>query len=77
MSERPDLEFYSSGFCYGSVCVPAEWTPDQVVEAANKLNPTGIDSPWALSSEPTFKGGQPNPCPCHQSKGRSHWLLCC
>jgi hypothetical protein len=61
---------YSMGLCYASVCAPLNMTGDEVAAEVNAecsasvFASTGkdIDIPkWAVSSDPTFKGGQPKP----------------
>jgi hypothetical protein len=49
-----------------------------MVEAeVNRTHPTGISSPWRLSENETFKGGENNPCVCEHDQTRLHWLLNC
>jgi hypothetical protein len=69
---------YQTGLSYCSVCAPNRYTAEMVAEAVNKEMPTGIDHPWKVSAEETFKTGESNPCPCNDSAAdRQHWLLVC
>jgi hypothetical protein len=68
---------YSRGIVHCSVCVPAEWSPSRVEAEVNRDNPTGLDSPWTISTELMFKSGQSNPCPCETAKGHLHYLMVC
>lgn len=72
-----DIQVYSSGLCYCSVCAPKEMEAAEVAEATNGANPTGLDHGWSVSSDPTFRSGQSNPCACEQDNSRRHWLLNC
>jgi hypothetical protein len=47
--------------------------------ATNRLNmeiPTGINR-WAISTDPAFAGGEPNPSPCPLFEGARHILFDC
>jgi hypothetical protein len=69
---------YGTGVVALSACAPAAMPPGEVAAAANRQQPTGISSPWRVSGEPRFAGGQPNPCPCDQQPAaRLHYLLEC
>jgi hypothetical protein len=65
---------YRVGLCHASVCAVADATPEEITRAAG---PTGLDHGWQISEEPTFSGGEPNPCPCNVDPSRQHWLLVC
>ncbi len=65
------------GLVYLTVCAPED-TDTAVLEAeANRQYPTGISSPWAISDDEKFSGGQPNPCSCDRVEGRRHSKLSC
>ena len=70
------FEVYSLGIVCASVCTSIR-DPEAVAETMNLNHPTGIESDWAVSEDPTFKGGAPNPCQCEDHPGRLHWLLNC
>ena len=71
-----DFEVYSVGLVHSSVC--SALTPEETVARANVELPTGIGSQWSLSEEPTFSGGQSNPCPCEENpETHKHYLLVC
>ena len=66
----------STGLCYATVCtsLPLE----EVAAAVNRAAPTGISSPWGLSSDETFADGEPNPCVCpDHPETHKHYLLEC
>lgn len=70
---------YSNGIVCCSVCAPATMSPTEVASEVNRMHPTGIQSEWALSSDPTFADGKlKNGCPCDSyPEERRHWLLNC
>ncbi len=72
-----DVIIYGQGFIFTSACAPANLTADEVAAAVNAKSPTGISSAWLVSENPTFNGGESNPCPCNTDETRQHWLLNC
>lgn len=78
MAEPRGVIVYSIGLVACSACAPADMTAEEVVAEVNRVVlPTGIESPWSVSADPAFKGGEPNPGPCDRQEGRRHWLLEC
>jgi hypothetical protein len=71
------ITVYSAGLVAASVCAPKDAPVEDVEAAANAQHPTGIDSVWRKAADATFKGGEPNPCPCNSDPNRLHWLLSC
>lgn len=72
--EVPELYVMGLGLCYATVCTTLD---DE--EAGWMLNlrwPTGISSPWTVSSAP-FKDGTPSPCVCESDPSRRHVLFEC
>lgn len=74
-----EVTFIGVGIACLSICVPADYTPEQIEEAANTTYPTGLESGgrWELSDDPTFSGGQTNPCDCERGPSHRHYLLNC
>lgn len=74
-----DIQVYSNGLCYCSVCVPKDMPRKIIATLANVVNPTGLEkSKWTISRKKTFRDKvNPNPCVCNQSKDRLHYLLVC
>ena len=68
---------YAEGPMAASVCAPSDMPREKVAQQTNAKSPTGISSPWQFSQDETFKGGQPNPCPCEQDPTRTHYLMEC
>lgn len=66
---------YAGGLVHCSVCAPLRYTVEMVEAEVNAINPTGISSPWKVSTEP-FASGESNPCPC-SDLDRQHWLMVC
>lgn len=64
----------ATGLVYTSVCTTLS---DE--KATNRLNleiPTGVGR-WAISDDPTFADGTPNPSPCATVEGARHILFNC
>lgn len=68
---------YATGLVCCSVCVPNHFTAEEIEDVVNQENPTGISSRWKVSTDPTFKEGKPNPCPCEKDPDRMHCLMNC
>jgi hypothetical protein len=71
-----DFYVYSEGPMACSVCsaLPVE----ELVERLNAERPSGTTGGWQLDPSPTFKGGEPNPCPCDRDpETRKHYLFMC
>lgn len=72
-----DITIYAQGFITLSVCAPKELSVGEVEAEVNIQNPTGIESPWKVSEDPTFRTGESNPCVCEDDPDRLHYLLSC
>lgn len=71
-----EVVVYASGMLFCSACAPAGMPADEVEDAVNAQNPTGIASRWKVADEP-FADGAPNPPPCNDGPLKTHWLLSC
>lgn len=71
------VNVYTQGPFYCSVCVPEGWDRARVEREVNLANPSGTENGWFVAKDPTFKGGQPNPCECDDDPKRRHWLMDC
>lgn len=71
------ITVYNIGVCYASVCAPKDMLPQAVADEVNAQHPTDIQTPWRVSEDPHFAGGQPNPCVCEADPERLHYLLNC
>lgn len=76
-NEDKTVEIYSMGMCFCSVCAPKEMDAFRLAKIVNEINPTGIESKWAMSTDPTFKTGEKNPCDCPETDKKQHWLMVC
>lgn len=72
-----DTLVYAIGIVHVSACAPKDQPRDEVLAAADRTHPTGLDHGWAFSEDDTFSGGEPNPCVCDQDPDRLHYLLVC
>lgn len=71
-----EVDIYSVGICYMSLCAPNGMTPQEIERQANEKHPSGVTHPWTIANE-DFKDGAKNPHLCEQDKGRLHYLLMC
>jgi len=72
-----DIEVYSIGIVYLSVCAKNTKSIEEITEFVNDNHPTGIESNWVKSEDTHFKGGQTNPCTCERDDTRQHFLFNC
>lgn len=56
------------------VCVPADYTDEQVEEFADKNQPTGLTHGWKITQA---ANGDPVRVPCKERPGCVHVLLVC
>ena len=57
------------------VCVPEDYTDEQVTEFANKNQPTGLDHGWCIQRK--HENGDPERVPCESRRGCIHVVLTC
>lgn len=74
-NRRPPFISYAHGLVYASVCTSL--TDDEATTRLNFERPTGVDSPWRISDDPTFADGTPHPAPCPSSPEHRHVLFTC
>lgn len=73
---RPSVS--RAGLLSMQVCVPREWTDDQVTRFANKENPTGIDCGWVIRKEgDPLLDGSPERVQCAECASNVHIMLDC
>jgi hypothetical protein len=73
---KENFTIYAHGITHCSVCCDKDYTLEEIELTTNAMEPTGISSTWKVSKE-KFKGGEDNPCVCHDDKNRMHYLMCC
>lgn len=60
------------------VCVPTDWTDDQVVEFTKQRNPSGTDDGWSIRRQGCKRlGGCDERVPCKDLDGHVHLALEC
>ena len=58
------------------VCVPTDWTDEQVVMFAEKYRPCGTECGWVIRREGSeWLGGDPERNPCDTRSGFVHIML--
>ncbi len=68
---------YARGLLCCSACAPVEMAGPGVAAEAERTYPAGTEAGWQISTDATFRTGEPIPCPCNKLPGRQHWLLDC
>jgi hypothetical protein len=59
----------------GTVCVPKEMLPAEIVQKLNAESLTKTGPGWKTSADNTFPSGEPHPGPCNHHPDRMHYLL--
>jgi len=58
------------------VCVPADWSDEQVKEFADRANMCGTTAGWQIVREGSkYLAGDPERVPCHDRAGFVHIML--
>ncbi len=57
------------------VCVPEDWTDEQVKEFADRENLCGTTYGWFIRKDTERLGGSPERNPCRERKGFVHIML--
>jgi hypothetical protein len=61
------------GICHMQVCATADATDEEVLEIANRENPSGTSRGWAS----VVREGEGAPVPCESEPQRIHLLVRC
>lgn len=78
MSDNPTPQVLRVSLFAAHVCVPADYTDQQVEEFVNKDSPTGIASKWRICRNGhAFLGEDAERVVCEDRKGCVHMLLSC
>lgn len=75
--DNREVQVYSTGLCFCSVCAPADMLIPDMLRQVNLSNPTGLDHGWEVDDAGEFASGHPNPCVCGNDDTRLHYLLSC
>jgi len=71
-----DFEAYRIGLDAASVC--SSLSQDETVRRMNADHVLPSPLCWHLSKDKTFRGGEPNPCPCDRApETHKHYLMNC
>lgn len=58
------------------VCVPSDWTDEQVLAFVEKVDPAGTEQGWQIRHEGSeWLGGDPERNPCKDCPGHVHITL--
>lgn len=74
MSNEPEVVIY--GLLDMQLCVPKHYTDEQVVECAERLNPSGTQNGWQIRKMgDVLLGGDPERKECCDREGFVHIML--
>lgn len=78
--EYQQPEVIRQGIASLQVCVPYDWTDEQIVEFANRRQMTGLDHGWSIrrQGDPALKGDAERVCCADTERvGFCHVMLSC
>lgn len=70
-----DAELVLNHVMVCSICVPKDATKEQIEEAANRINPTGVSTDWHIPDHYHHDGQKPRVC--ENNPDRLHVMLHC
>lgn len=59
------------------ICGPKDSTEAEILEACNRLNPSGTSNGWSVVVTDDKEYPQNNPIECQQDSSRMHWIVYC
>lgn len=59
----------------GTLCVPKEMLPAEIVQKLNAESLTKTGLGWNVSTDKNFQSGESHPSPCNHHPNRLHYLL--
>ena len=66
-----------NGIADMQVCVPKDWSDDEVKAFADANNPSGLPQGWRIRTDPGILDGCPERNPCDDHDGYVHVMLDC
>lgn len=67
------FQIYAEGILALSMCTNA--TNEEATAFVNDVRPTGLDTPWSISDDTAFSGGEPHPGACEENPDTHRHLL--
>jgi hypothetical protein len=59
----------------GTLCVPKEMLPAEIVQKLDAESLTKTGPGWKVSTDKKFQSGEPHPSPCNHHPDRLHYML--
>ena len=69
--------FLKISLCSMQVCVPEDWSDEQIEQFSNISWPTGIQHRWKVRKDPELLDGDPERNPCSDKGRMVHVMLDC
>lgn len=77
LSERVIVTKPMIGICFMQVCAVSDATDLEILEVANKENPSGTSAGWALVAREDYEEEKLRPVQCEEYPDRKHFILIC
>jgi len=75
--ERVEITRHMIGICHMQVCAVKDATHEEILEVANRENPSGTSQGWTEVLDENYKYENARPGPCDDDPDRIHYLLVC
>jgi len=75
--ERVKVTIPFSGICYMQVCAEEDATDEEILEVANRDNPSGTTNGWSKVARENHENENARPVKCEDHPDRKHFILIC
>jgi len=65
------------GICYMQVCAVSDATDKEILEVANRENPSGTSNGWIIVAKEDNEDKNARPVVCEDDKNRKHFIIIC
>ena len=75
--EKVKVTIPFAGICYMQVCAEEDATDEEILEVANRDNPSGTSNGWSGVARESHENIEARPQPCADHPGRKHFIVIC
>lgn len=75
--KRVEVTIPMIGICFMQVCANKNATDEEILEVANRENPSGTRNGWTEVARENYEDETMRPVICGDNKNRKHFILIC
>ena len=75
--ERVEITRFMMGICHMQVCAVHDATDEEILDEANKQNPSGTTNGWVQVVREDHENEDLHPVVCEEDMDRRHFILIC